>query len=121
VRYGVRINGLDALALTKLDVLDGLETIEVCTAYKCGSRTLKDFPSDISRLAACEPIYESCPGWSAPTRGIRRFADLPAAAKRYVARLEEVTGVPVAVVSTGSERNDTIIREDVLKLQIANC
>jgi adenylosuccinate synthase len=121
VRYGVRINGLDALALTKLDVLDGLETIEVCTAYKCGSRTLKDFPSDISRLAACEPIYESWPGWSAPTRGMRRFADLPAAAKRYVARLEEVSGVPVAVVSTGSERNDTIIREDVLKLQIANC
>ena len=121
VRYGVRVNGLDALALTKLDVLDGLETIEVCTAYKCGSGTLKDFPSDISRLAACEPIYESCPGWSAPTRGIRRFADLPAAAKRYIARLEEVTGVPVAVVSTGSERNDTIIREDVLKLQIANC
>src|SRR5262245_42870939 len=121
VRYGVRINGLDALALTKLDVLDGLEKIEVCTAYRCGPGTLKDFPSDISRLAACEPVYESWPGWSAPTRGIRRFADLPAAAKRYIARLEEVSGVPVAVVSTGSERNDTIIREDVLKLQIANC
>ena len=121
VRYGVRINGLDALALTKLDVLDGLEKIEVCTAYKCGSGTLKDFPSDISRLAACEPVYESWPGWTAPTRGIRRFEDLPAAAKRYIARLEEVSGVPVAVVSTGSERNDTIIREDILKLQIANC
>ena len=61
VRYGVRINGLDALALTKLDVLDGLETIEVYAPYKCGSRTLTDFPSDISRLAACEPIYEAVP------------------------------------------------------------
>src|SRR5437870_3003402 len=62
-RYGVRINGLDALALTKLDVLDGLETIDICTAYKCGSRTLNDFPSDLAQLAACTPVYESMPGW----------------------------------------------------------
>ena len=62
VRYGVRINGLDALALTKLDVLDGLERIEVCTAYRCGGRTLTEFPSDIGQLAACEPVYESLPG-----------------------------------------------------------
>src|SRR6266853_1742099 len=77
VRYGVRINGLDALALTKLDVLDGIEKIDICTAYTCGSRTLTEFPSDLAQLAACKPVYESMPGWSTPTKGIRRYADLP--------------------------------------------
>ena len=77
-------------------------------AYRCGSRTLTEFPSDIGQLATCEPVYESMPGWSAPTKGIRRYDDLPEAARRYIARLEEVTGVPSAVISTGSERDDTI-------------
>jgi adenylosuccinate synthase len=116
VRYGVRINGLDALALTKLDVLDGLERIEICTAYRCGSRTLTEFPSDLSQLAACEPIYESMPGWDAPTKGARRFSDLPENARRYIARLEQVSGVPAAIVSTGSDREDTILREDFSRL-----
>ena len=111
VRYAVRINGLDALALTKLDVLDGLERIDICTAYRCGGRTLTDFPPTC-RLAACEPVYETMPGWTAPTRGVRRFEDLPEAARAYIARLEEVTGVPAAIVSTGSERDDTILRTD---------
>src|SRR5712691_1111109 len=69
IKYSVRINGLDALALTKLDVLDGLARIDICTAYRCGDRTLTDFPSDVSRLAACEPVYETMPGWSMPTKG----------------------------------------------------
>ncbi|MGE0704851.1 MAG: adenylosuccinate synthase [Vicinamibacterales bacterium] len=120
VRYGVRINGLDALALTKLDVLDGLEQIDVCTAYRCGSRTLTEFPSDLGQLSSCQPVYESLPGWSEPTRGVRRYADLPENAKRYIARLEEITGVPAAIVSTGSERHDTIVRDDVMKLKIAD-
>ena len=67
VRYAARINGLDGLALTKLDVLDGLERIDICTAYRCGGRTLTEFPSDVGQLAACEPVYESMPGWIAPT------------------------------------------------------
>jgi adenylosuccinate synthase len=120
VRYGVRINGLDALAVTKLDVLDGLERIEICTAYRCGSRTLTELPSDIRQLASCEPIYESMPGWSTPTKGVRRHSDLPEAARRYIARLEEISGVPAGVVSTGSERDDTILREDVLKDRISD-
>src|SRR5216684_4367278 len=115
VRYGVRINGLDALALTKLDVLDGLERIEICTAYRFGSRTITEFPSDSAELAACQPVYESWPGWSTPTRGVRRFADLPENARRYIARLEEVSGVPAAIISTGSERDDTIFRDEVVK------
>ncbi len=114
VRYGVRINGLDVLALTKLDVLDGLEQIDICTGYRLGSRTLAEFPSDAVQLAACEPVYESVPGWTTPTKGARRFADLPENARRYVARLEEVTGVPAAIVSTGSDREETIVRDDVI-------
>jgi adenylosuccinate synthase len=123
VRYSARINGLDALALTKLDVLDGLDRIEICTGYRWGGQILTDFPSDIARLSACEPVYESIPGWSTPTRGLRRFADLPDAARRYVARLEEVSGVPVAIISTGSERDHTIVRSDVVAecdLQLAD-
>ena len=119
-RYGVRINGLDALALTKLDVLDGLHEIPICTAYRSGSRVLTDFPSDLVQLcelAACEPVYETMPGWSTPTKGVRRFQDLPDRARQYIARLEAVTGVPAAIISTGSERDDTIIREESIVSQ----
>jgi adenylosuccinate synthase len=120
VRYGVRINGLDVLALTKLDVLDGLEYIDICTAYSWGTKTLTEFPSDITQLAACEPVYERMTGWSTPTRGVREFAALPENARRYIARLEEISGVPAALVSTGSERADTILREDVLKARMSD-
>jgi len=114
-RYGVRINGLDALALTKLDVLDGLERLDICTAYTCGGRTLTEFPSDLSQLAACTPVYESMPGWKTPTKGVRKYDDLPEGARKYIARLEEVSGVRAGIVSTGSERDDTILRKDVLE------
>ncbi|GMV23968.1 MAG: adenylosuccinate synthase [Vicinamibacterales bacterium] len=114
VRYAARVNGLDGLALTKLDVLDGLETIDICTAYRCHGETITEMPSDTAQLAACEPIYESMPGWSTPTMGVTNYEDLPAEAKAYIARLEEVSGVPAAIVSTGSERNHTIIRRDTI-------
>ena len=115
-RYGARINGLDALAITKLDVLDGLETIQICTSYTCDGATLTEFPSDLTKLAKCEPVYESIPGWTTPTAGVRKFEQLPENARRYIARLEEVSGVPAAIVSTGSERDDTILRQDKLDL-----
>jgi adenylosuccinate synthase len=118
VRYGVRINGLDALALTKMDVLDGLEEIKLCTAYRCGKGTLTEFPSDVNQLSACEPVYETIAGWTQPTRGVRRFEDLPENAKRYIRRLEDISGVPAALVSTGSERDDTILRDDVLAARL---
>jgi adenylosuccinate synthase len=114
VRYAVRVNGLDALALTKLDVLDGLPELEVCTAYRCSGATLTEMPGDHAQLSACEPVYETLSGWTTPTAGIRRFDDLPREARAYVARLEEVTGVPAGIVSTGSKREDTIIREDTV-------
>jgi adenylosuccinate synthase len=111
VRYAARINGLDALALTKLDVLDGLERVEICTAYRRGTERVDDFPADLQMLAECEPVYESLSGWDRPTKGVRRFEDLPEAAKAYVRRLEEVSGVPAAIISTGSDRDDTILRD----------
>ena len=116
VRYAARINGLDGLALTKLDVLDGLDRIDICTSYRCQGRTITEFPSDTGQLAQCEPIYESMPGWSAPTAGVREFNKLPDAARKYIARLEDVSGVRAAIVSTGSERDDTILRDDVLRI-----
>ncbi len=115
-RYAARINGLDGLALTKLDVLDGLERIDICTAYRCGGRTLTEFPADVGQLAACEPVYESMPGWSKPTAGVRTFAELPDAARNYIARLEEVSGVRAAIVSTGSERDDTLFLDDLMRI-----
>jgi adenylosuccinate synthase len=112
VRYAVRVNGLNALALTKLDVLDGLPELQVCTSYRCRGVSLTEMPGDLAQLAACEPVYETLAGWNTPTAGARRYTDLPREAQRYVARLEEITGVPAAIISTGSAREDTIIRED---------
>jgi adenylosuccinate synthase len=112
VRYAVRVNGLDALALTKLDVLDGLEELQVCTAYRCRGAVLTEMPGDVAQLSACEPVYETIRGWGRPTAGARRYEDLPREAQAYIARIEEITGVPAAVVSTGSAREDTIIRDE---------
>jgi adenylosuccinate synthase len=112
VRYAVRVNGLDALALTKLDVLDGMETLKICTGYRHGDLILTDFPADLQLLAECEPVYESVPGWDQPTRSVRRFGDLPQRARDYVQALEEVSGAPAAIISTGSDRDDTILRDE---------
>jgi adenylosuccinate synthase len=114
VRFSARVSGIDALALTKLDVLDGLESISLCTAYRLGDRVIEDFPADLKMLAACEPVYETLPGWTAPTRGATSIDQLPAEARAYVRRLEEVTGVPAGIISTGSDREETIIRDTSL-------
>jgi adenylosuccinate synthase len=114
VRYAVRVNGLDALALTKLDVLDGLPELQVCTAYRCKGTTLAEMPGDHAQLSACEPVYETLAGWTSPTAGARSFDDLPAQARAYIARLEEITGVPAAIISTGSAREATIMRRDTV-------
>ena len=113
VRFSARVNGIDALALTKLDVLDGLDTIALCVGYQNGDRTLRDFPADLKLLAGCKPVYEELPGWRTATRGVRRYEELPAAARAYVERLEAVTGVPAAIISTGSDREETIVRREL--------
>jgi len=112
VRYSARINGLDGLALTKLDVLDGLPEVRLCTGYRTPNGTLSEFPADLRALASAEPIYETLPGWSAPTKGATRMEQLPPEARRYIERLEEVSGVPCAIISTGSDRGETIVRPD---------
>lgn len=114
VRYAVRLNGMTALAMTKLDVLDHFDELRICTGYRCGAEVLSDPPPTIERLAACEPVYETLPGWagSGRTAGVTDERDLPPAARAYLARLEALSGAPVAVISTGSERGDTIVRRD---------
>jgi adenylosuccinate synthase len=109
VRYAARVNGLDALALTKLDVLDGFDTVRLCVGYRHGAEVVRDFPSELGVLAGCEPIYDEMPGWKR-SAGAREYDELPDAARAYVDRVEEAVGVPAAIVSTGSDRNDTIVR-----------
>ena len=112
VRYSARVNGLDAIALTKLDVLDGLPEVLICTGYKTtGTGTITDFPADLRVLIGAEPVYERMPGWSSPTKGVTEFDRLPAEAQRYVTRLEDVSGVDCAIISTGSDRRETIIKK----------
>jgi adenylosuccinate synthase len=110
VRYSARVNGLDAVALTKLDVLDGLSEVLICTGYKTSAGTLTEFPADLRPLTGAEPIYERMPGWTTPTKGATRFESLPMEAQRYVRRLEEVSGVACAIISTGSDRAETIVK-----------
>ena len=110
VRYAARVNGLDSLAITKLDVLDGLDELQVCTAYRCGATIIRDMPGDVAQLAACEPVYESMPGWKTPTKGMTSYDQLPDGARRYIEKLEETSGVPASIISTGSDRDHTILR-----------
>jgi adenylosuccinate synthase len=116
-RYAVRVNGLQAFALTKLDVLDGLPEIRICTAYQCGDKLVTEFPVDTATQETCVPVYETLPGWDTPTAGVRRFEDLPVEAREYVERLEELANTPVAIVSTGADRADTIVRDGSLVTQ----
>jgi adenylosuccinate synthase len=109
VRYSARVNGMDAIALTKLDVLDGLSEVKVCTGYRTATGIVTEFPADLRVLTVSEPVYETLPGWSAPTKGATRIDDLPIEARRYITRLEEVSGVTCGLISTGSDRNETIV------------
>ncbi len=110
VRYSARLNGFDSLALTKLDVLDDLDTIPVCTAYRCEGETLSELPMDLETLERCEPVYENLPGWKSVTAGVRSFGALPREAQRYVDRVAELCGCEIGLVSTSPDRHDTIIR-----------
>lgn len=113
VRYANRINGLDALAITKLDVLDSLDEIRVCTHYDYRGEPVQDFPGELSMLEECKPVYRTLPGWETPTAGLERVADLPKNARTYLETLEELCGAPAEMVSTGPERHATI--EDMEK------
>lgn len=110
MRRSAMINGLTGLCITKLDVLDGIEEMKICTGYKLDGKLLDLLPLGADDVARCEPIYESMPGWTETTFGVKRWEDLPQAARDYLLRLEQITGVPVAIVSTGPERDETIVR-----------
>jgi adenylosuccinate synthase len=112
VRYSAMINALDALALPKLDVLDEFDEIRICRSYTMNGQTIETIPYSAAALAECEPVYETLPGWQSNTSGITRYEDLPTAAKNYIRRIEELTGTPIALISTGPERDETIIREN---------
>jgi len=113
-RYSVMVNGLDALALTKLDVLDELDEIRICVGYRIDGQVTDQVPYDAEQMEAAEPIYETMAGWKSTTRGIQRLADLPPRAQAYLERLAELSGAPFAFISTGPERNETIIDHEVL-------
>ncbi|MDF2605490.1 adenylosuccinate synthase [Sphingomonas sp.] len=112
VRQSAAVSGITGIALTKLDVLDGFETISICTGYRLRGETLDYFPSHAADQAAVEPIYETMEGWSQSTAGARSWADLPAQAIKYIRRVEELINCPVTLVSTSPEREDTILVRD---------
>jgi adenylosuccinate synthase len=112
LRYAVRVNGLDGIALTKLDVLTGFPEIRIAVRYRCGDRTFEEMPSDLETLERCEAIYETLPGWQEKLAGIRRWEDLPRAARVYVERIAQLTGVRIVAVSVGAERGETIVLEN---------
>jgi adenylosuccinate synthase len=110
LRYTAMVNGFDSLIVTKLDVLDGLGDLKVCTAYNVGGVTTEEMPAGNMLLESVEAVYETMPGWDQPTSGVTRYDDLPKEARDYIAFLEEKTGVEVGAVSTGPERSETIVR-----------
>ncbi|MBP3530323.1 MAG: adenylosuccinate synthetase, partial [Thermoguttaceae bacterium] len=110
VRYTSRLSGATELSLMLLDVLSGFETINVCVAYELDGKRIESFPSDVDDLARAKPIYESLPGWTEEIDQISKYDDLPENAKKYVARLEEILGRPISIVSVGPGREQTIVR-----------
>jgi len=111
-RQTVKTSGIDGVALTKLDILDGFETLEVCSRYRLDGEEIDYLPASQAAQARVEPIYETIEGWSAVTSGARSWADLPAQAVKYVRRIEELIGAPVALLSTSPKREDTILVHD---------
>ncbi len=110
VRYSARINGLSALALMKLDVLDACDSIRICTGYRCNGAVLREFPNETGLLRACEPIYEEVPGWNESIVGITSYKRLPVHCRAYIERIEGLTGVKAGLISTGPRRDQTILR-----------
>ena len=112
LREAVTVNGLTGLAVNKLDVLSGLAEVPVCTAYRIDGKLTHEFPMTLGEVTRAEPVYEAQPGWNEDLSQARRFEDLPAAARRYVDRVEALAGVPVEILSIGPGRDETIVRSD---------
>jgi adenylosuccinate synthase len=113
VRYAGYVSGIDYMAITRLDILDGLKTLKICTGYKYQGEILNEFPASLKVLAQVEPVYEELPGWDEPTSSIRKYDDLPVNARRYIERLSETSGIGIGIVSVGPGREQTIILENM--------
>ncbi len=112
-RYTVRVSGLTSMAVTKLDVLTGMDTLKICTGYRRGNEIIRDFPASLKTLAGCEPVYEEMPGWHDDITSAKAFADLPAAAQNYLNRLSELAGTPISIIGVGTRRTQTIIMDSL--------
>ena len=109
LKRSIQINGVSGLCVTKLDVMDGMDVVRLCIGYKVDGETIDILPSGAEMLAKCEPIYEDMPGWKGSTVGVKSYDALPAAAKSYLKRMEEICGVPIDIISTGPDRDETIV------------
>ena len=112
LREAVRINGMTGIALTKMDVLNDLDTIKVCTAYRHGEQIIEEFPQDLDTLSACTPVYEEIPGWQSDISALKNYADLPQQVRDYVDKIENWTGCPIVLVSVGPRRDQTLQRSN---------
>jgi adenylosuccinate synthase len=110
-RLSARVNGFTSIIITRLDILDVLPSLKICTAYKLDGKTINNFPSRAGDLEKCEPVYEEMPGWLTPTGNARKFEDLPVNAQHYIKRLEEITGCQSSLISVGKRREETIVRQ----------
>ncbi len=115
LRYASRINGLDGLVITKLDVLDDEDKVKICTGYRYNGSVIDEFPTEASVLFKCEPVYEAMDGWKSPTQGVKSFDKLPKKAQAYIRRIEELTGVEAIMISVGANRKDAIIIKNPFK------
>lgn len=113
VNYSKRINGMTSISLMLLDVLTGFEKLKICTGYKYNDKVIKDYPASLKVLSDCEPIYEELDGWKEDITEVENYEDLPENAKAYINRIEELTNLPVSIVSVGPKRKQTIIRQDI--------
>jgi adenylosuccinate synthase len=112
-RFSVQINGLSDIALTHLDIYDGFPSVKICTGYESKGEVLTSFPGDISILEKCQPIYEELGGWQESISGIRNFSKLPAQARKYMSRLEDLLSCPISLVSIGPDRRQIILVKDL--------
>lgn len=112
LRRSIQNNSVTGLCMTKLDVLDGLETLRICVGYRVDGKALSTWPLGAEAFEACEPVYETLPGWQGKTAGLRRYDDLPREAQHYLQRIETITNTPIDIISTGADRTDTIVLRD---------
>jgi adenylosuccinate synthase len=114
-RYSKAVNGMTGFVLTRLDILDGFESVKICNGYQANGREMDRFPSNTSLLAECEAVYEELPGWDMPTAGATKWDELPENAKRYVNRIQELLGCPAQIISTGPNREETILIKPIIR------